>query len=143
MMQNYNFTSKYCIIKIEDELYKQKEGVIMGTSYAPSLANLIILLHYIRNDMYKCKEIKLNIRAIDDTLFICDNNKSKELFNKFSPKVLKFTMEEMMNNKIKFLDILLIKIKNRIEFVMQMKPLKTEFFIPYTSNHPLYTKIML
>ena len=64
-----------------------------------------------------------------------------KIFKKFYPKILEFTSTKMNNNKIKFLDILLIKIKNSIQYIMQIKPLKIEFYVPYTSNHPEYMKI--
>ena len=49
------------------------------------------------------------------------------IFNQFYPKELEYTYEIMNNNCIKFLDILIIKINNTIQYIMQIKPLKIEF----------------
>ena len=144
IIKGYKLAAKYSIININDKLYVQKQGVIMGVSFAPSLANLIILMHIIEKEIYKCILIKIIIRQIDDTMMICTCNNEEEakiLFANFSPKELQFTVQPMINNKIKFLDILFIKINDEIEYVMQIKPLKTEFYIPYKSNHPLHIKI--
>ena len=145
LIQNgYKLASKYCIIEINDIYFKQKQGVIMGASFAPSLANLVILIHNIECEMFKNKLIKVNIRQIDDTLMICSNMMKDEvikIFQRYNPKILKFTTELMINDKLKFLDILFIKIKDNIEYCMQIKSLKTEFFVPYTSNHPMHIKI--
>ena len=142
LQEGYELTSKYSIIKINDKLYIQKQGVIMGASYAPSFANLQILIHYIRNEAYNEPQIKLMLRAMDDTLLITNNKcNASKLFAKYSPSVLNFTSEDMINNKIKFLDILFIKIDDKIEYCMQIKELKTEFYVPYKSNHPYHMKI--
>ena len=47
----------------------------------------------------------------------------------------------MNNNTIKFLDIMFIKINNSLQFIMQIKALKLEFFVPFNSNHPNLMKI--
>ena len=139
----YKIACKYCIIKINGKFYIQKQGVIMGADFAPNLANLSVLTHMIQTKIYKCIYIKLNIRMIDDTLMIFNskNMNIHDIFTKFYPKILKFTSTQMTNNKIKFLDILLIKIRGTLQYIMQIKPLKVEFFVPFTSNHPKHIKI--
>ena len=142
--EGYDLASKYCIIKIENKFYVQKQGVIMGASFAPNLANLSVLIHMIQNKIHKCNIIKLNLRMVDDTLLILRNtynNNIDNLFKKFYPQCLQFTTEYMNNNKIKFLDILFIKINNTLQYIMQIKKLKLEFFVPYVSNHPKSMKI--
>ena len=144
IQNGYKIAAKYCVVNINDELYKQKEGVIMGASFAPSLANLVILIYIIRKNIQKCIDIKIIIRQIDDTLMICNNKNTKQMikiFEKFHPKILEYTTEFMIKNRIQFLDILIIKIHDKLQYSMQIKPLKTEFYVPYTSNHPMHMKI--
>ena len=143
IQDGYKIASKYCIIKINDEYYIQKEGVIMGASFAPNLANLSVLTHLIQEQIYKCIQIKLNMRSTDDTLMIYkqDNNINiNRIFAKFYPKVLDYTSTSMKDNRLKFLDILFIKINKTFQYVIQFK-LKLEFFIPFHSNHPKHIKI--
>ena len=142
--EGYKLSSKYCIIKINDKYYIQKQGVIMGASFAPNLANLTILIHLIEKKIYNFKAIKLNLRMVDDTLLIIDSKYDTDIhkiFKEFYPKSLEFTYENMENNAIKFLDIKLIKINNTLQYIMQIKALKLEFFVPYKSNHPNHIKI--
>ena len=141
--EGYIMTAKYCIIKIEDEFYTQKEGVLMGASCAPNLSGLSILTHMIQKKIYKASYIKLNIRAIDDTLMIYKNNMDidfKDIFHQYYPKELKYTWKEMENNTIDFLDFSMIKLNNAIQYIMKIKVLKLEFFIPFKSNHPNHMK---
>ena len=142
--EGYKISSKYCIIKIDNKFYVQKQGVIMGASFAPSFANLSILIHIIQTKIYNCRAIKLNLRMVDDTILILKNNSNMnidDIFKQFYPQSLEYTSERMKNNTIKFLDILFIKLNNTLHYIMQIKPLKIEFFVPYTSNHPKHIKI--
>ena len=140
----YALSSKYCIIKINDKYFVQKQGVIMGASFAPSFANLSILIHIIQTKIYECTAIKLNLRMVDDTILIIDGNSNIDIntiFKQFYPKSLDFTYECMKNNTIQFLDILFIKLNNSLHYIMQIKSLKREFYVPFTSNHPKHMKI--
>ena len=140
----YALASKFCIIKIDNKYYVQKQGVIMGASFAPSFANLSILIHIIQTKIYKCKAIKLNLRMVDDTMLILDASYNIDIdiiFEKFYPQTLQFTSEHMNDDCIQFLDILFFKIDNTLQYIMQIKKLKIEFFVPYSSNHPKHMKI--
>ena len=140
----YAICAKYSIIKIDDKYYVQKEGVIMGASFAPNLANTTVLITLIRNEIYSYKIIKLNLRQCDDTLFIFKRTKEvdiKYIFDKYYPSVLKFTSNIMKNNTITFLDMIIIRCNNSLQYAMRIKPLKLVFYLPYQSNHPMYMKI--
>ena len=142
--EGYKIASKYCIIKIDNKYYIQKQGVIMGANFAPNLANLVILIHLIQEEIYKNKAIKLNLRMVDDTLLILDskhNTNINDIFKKYYPQSLEFTSENMKENTIKFLDIKLMIINNTLQYIIQFKALKLEFFVPFQSNHPNHMKI--
>ena len=140
----YALSSKCCIIKNDNKYYIQKQGVIMGASFAPSFANLSILIHLIQNKIYECKIIKFNLRMVDDTMLILDSKTNlniDKIFKQFYPKCLNFTTEHMQDNAIQFLDIKFIKINNTIQHIGQIKALKIEFFVPFHSNHPKHIKV--
>ena len=140
----YMLATKYCIIKIDDKYFVQRQGVIMGASFAPNLANLTILVHNIQNEIYKCKAIKLNVRMIDDTLMILDSKYEmdiNDIYKRYYPHNLQYTFKIMNDNNIQFLDIMLIKINNTLQYIMQIKMLKLVFFVPFKSNHPKHIKI--
>ncbi len=140
----YDILSKYAIVKINNELYTQKQGVIMGDSAAPMISNLVILIHIVEHQIQSDCKIKLCLRCIDDTLFICkfmNVNKVIALFKKYHPSFLEITYDEMKQNKIKFLDFMILKIQNNIEYIFQIKSIKLEFYVPYNSQHPQHMKI--
>ena len=140
----YKICYKYCIIKIDANYYVQKKRVLMGADFAPNFSNLSLLTHLIQNKIYKYKPIKLNLRMINDTLIIINCNYKDNIdsiFEQFYPKFLKFTSENIINNTIKFLNIKLIIIHKSIQYIMQIKELKLEFFTSFDSNHPMHIKI--
>ena len=71
---------------------------------------------------------------VDDTLLVINTTDNAinidSIFNEFYSKSLEFTSENMSNDMIQFLDILFIKTQNTVHHIMQIKPLKLEFFIP-------------
>ena len=94
-----------------DNLYEQKDGVCMGSSLGPVLANIImteleklILPKLIGDDV-----IKFYIRYVDDTLVMIKNEHIEEVLSKFNSfdENLKFTVDKFENRVIHFLDILI------------------------------------
>ena len=142
--EGYSIASKYCIIKIENKYYVQKQGVIMGASFAPNFANLSILTHIIQNKIYLNKAIKLNLRMVDDTFLIISSQSNMDItasFQRYYPHHLQFTSENVTNNSILFLNIKFIKLFDSLNYIMHIKKQKLEFFTPFRSNHPMHMKI--
>ena len=54
---------------------------------------------------------------------------------------IKFTLDIEKENKINFLDLTLIKNRNKIEFNIFRKPTNTDLIIPYQSNHDISQKL--
>ncbi len=91
------------------ELYKQIDGVAMGSPLGPTLANIImttfeeeIIRKWIDSNL-----IKFYARYVDDTLVLAkplDVPKVLEAFNSFHPQI-QFTFEEFPDNIVHFLDL--------------------------------------
>ena len=91
------------------KIYKQIDGVSMGSSLGPVLVNAIMteLEKIVVDKLIKDGIIKFYIRYVDDTLVLAKEkdivNIMKE-FNSFD-KNIKFTMDKFDNGKVHFLDI--------------------------------------
>ena len=93
-----------------NEIYKQVEGMAMGSPLGPTFANIFMSFlenQYLQNctDSYKPIFYK---RYIDDTLASFQNREQAQQFlqyiNQAHPNI-KFTMDEENNNVINFLDV--------------------------------------
>ena len=48
----------------------------------------------------------------------------------------------MQNNELQFLDVKISLINHNIEYIVQYKDIKADFFIQWTSNHPQEQEVM-
>jgi hypothetical protein len=104
------------IFTFNNKLYKQIDGVSMGSRLGPIIANIFMdyfeCLHM--NELTKLG-VKLWLRYVDDT-FVVINNKNQaekilEFLNSCHPTI-KFTLEIEAKNEINFLDV---KIKRELD----------------------------
>ncbi len=91
------------------ELYKQIDGVAMGSPLGPTLANIIMTTFEkeIIRKLIDSNLIKFYARYVDDTLVLAkpsDVPKTLEAFNSFHPQI-QFTFEEFPDNIVHFLDL--------------------------------------
>ena len=121
-----------------DKLYKQVDGVAMGSPLGPTLAN--IFLNY-------NEKIWLNIcptnfkpnyykRYVDDTFVLFDDpNKSSLFLNYLNSKHpnIKFTIETENEEKLPFLDILITRLNNNFITSVYRKPAFTGMGLNYLS----------
>ena len=118
------------------KLYRQVDGVAMGSPLGPTFANYYMAHteNLILNDL--TEKPNIYARYMDD-IFIeikTENDliKLKELFEKNS--VLKFTYEKSIENKLPFLDVMLHKINGRIETNIFRKTTDTGKCLNYKSE---------
>jgi hypothetical protein len=136
--EHFEFLLRNClqesIFTFNNKLYKQIDGVSMGSRLGPIIANIFM-------DYFECLHmdeltqlgVKLWIRYVDDT-FVIINNKNQadkilEFLNNCHPTI-KFTMEKEINNEINFLDV---KIKREINGSISTS----------TYRKPTFTGVML
>ena len=90
-------------------MYEQKDGVSMGGSLGPVLANIIMTEceKVIVNRLIENKIVKFSIRYVDDTLLVLRKKDIDIVLNKFNSfnKNLKFTVDTFENCVPHFLDI--------------------------------------
>src|SRR5437870_4946825 len=89
--------------------------------------------------LFKTFEIIKYKRYVDDCLLItkqtnCNENEIEQCFNTWHSNI-KFKISSEINNKINFLDISIIKEKDKFSTEWYRKPVYTGKFINYNSNH--------
>lgn len=131
MDQNY--------FQINNKFYQQTEGTAMGNSLSPFLANLFMSYFEIH---FKANNIvfpRIWVRYVDDIFAIvntreCNLDNFLTKLNSVFPSI-KFTIEKEVNNRLPFLDVLVIRNKDHLEFDVYRKSTNTNRFIISDSNH--------
>jgi len=112
--------------------YIQTNGLSMGTSCGPTVANLYLYL--LEMDWVELNKPLVYYRFIDD-IFIIDKNLDKENLKEQFPN-LKLNMVSGKNVQFLDLDIKINNITNRLEFCQYIKPTNSFQYLKINSNHP-------
>ena len=92
-----------------NKIYEQIDGVSMGASLGPVLANIIMteLEKEIVDDLLKDNIIRFYCRYVDDTLILVKPNDIQQVLNKFNSfhKNLQFTVDTFENKTPHFLNL--------------------------------------
>ena len=119
-----------------NKLYKQIDGVSMGSSLGPVLANIIMteLEKIVVSDLINSGLIKFYIRYVDDTLLLAKEDDIDNIFQQFNAfdDNLKFTIDKFTDNNVHFLDIKI----DRNETDLFYKITHTGQYIDFTSQAP-------
>ena len=126
-------------------IYKQIDGVAMGSPLGPALAN-IFLGFYEEKLFNKIKQPLYYKRYVDDTFVMFkDQADSKEFYEALNAlhASLKFTAEEEVEGKLSFLDVLVEHENNRLITSIYRKKTFTGEYMKWSSFAPLQRKINL
>ena len=121
--------------RVEDYYFEQKDGLFIGSPSSPPFAELYLQKLEREYIFSKPEPPKLWLRKVDDTFVITKQDPQTMLseLNNIHPQV-NFTFEPMENNKMPFLDCLVIREDNNLEVKVYKKPTHTGQYIHYTSN---------
>jgi hypothetical protein len=131
-----------CLIFLNEQYYIQNEGLAMGAPTSAILAEVCIqhLEHTSIADILSKHQIMDYYRYVGDILIIYNAQKTNIIntlhdFNAVHPK-LKFTMEQQTQNRLNYLDLMIKKNQNELDFEIYRKPASTDLIIHNTSCHP-------
>ena len=123
----------------KDKLYKQTDGVTMGSPLGPTLANFF-LGHLEKVSIFEninCKP-KFYVRYVDDIFAVFDDDESKLAFfnhlNSIHPS-LRFTMEEG-TDRLPFLDTEVRLVDGGVETSLYRKKTHTGVFLMFSAVVP-------
>ena len=124
--------------QFNNKFFKRIEGTAMGNSLSPFLANLFMskLETTLKNELKYFSKIWL--RYLDDIFAVFDNNNNiNDLLTQINSKfnTIKFTCEIEKDGTLPFLDTLIIRNNNKLEFDIYRKETSIKRFITKDSNH--------
>ena len=133
------------VFSFGDSFYRQKFGCSMGSPLSPVLANLY--MEYFETSILNTIKPKdmLWMRYVDDIITFWDDRWGN--FNDFLSKLnalvpsIKFKVEWETNNKIPFLDVLIIRDTTEYKFSVYRKPTFSLSYIHFFSYHDISIKI--
>ncbi len=133
------------VFMFEDKLYRQVDGVTMGSPLGPTLANLFMAHHeriWLDSDI-ACKP-KTFLRYVDDIFCVFDDSAHVNEFLNFLNSYhnnLKFTVEESINHSLSFLDCLVRKNSDcSFSTTVYRKPTYTGLMLNFCSVCPVFWK---
>ena len=121
------------------QVYKQIDGVSMGSPLGPVLAN-IFLCHPEETFMLKhCHFPQFYRRYVDDTFAVFPCKQTALRFFNYVNEIhgnIKFTMEEEKDNSLQFLDTLVLKRDDIFDLDMFHKTTATGLYLGWSSLVP-------
>ena len=130
-------------------LYKQIDGVAMGSPLGPTLANAF-LCHYEKEWLENCPSLFKPIvykRYVDDLFVLFTSKEHLQLFVDYmnkQHKCIKFTSESESNNSFSFLDINITRHDQKFKTSVYRKPTFSGVFTHYESYiDPSYKKSLI
>ena len=129
-------------------IYKQIDGVAMGSPLGPTLANAF-MCHMEREWLSKCPiDFKplFYRRYVDDTFLIFKSSSHIELFLEYlnsRHQNIKFTHENEINSQLPFLDMCIKRDGNKFHTSIYRKPTYTGLLSKYDSFTPILYKTNL
>nr|XP_060615776.1 uncharacterized protein LOC132765511 [Anolis sagrei ordinatus] len=124
----------------DNEFYKQKDGVAMGSPLSPVIANFY-MEHFEKQALETAtKKPTIWFRYVDDTFTIWSHgeeelNRFLDHLNSIHPKI-QFTMEKENEGRLPFPDVLVIrKPDQQLGHTVYRKPTHTDRYLHKNSNH--------
>ena len=140
-----NVATKSVEFSFNNVMYKQTDGVAMGSPLGSARANIFV--GYYKNKLFTSVEkLLLYTRYIDDTFAIFRSEAEAEkiftALNSLHP-ALKFTMEKEANQTLPFLDVKIEKENGQFLTSIYRKPTFTGQYIHWDSFEPSKRKTNL
>ncbi|CAF0778504.1 unnamed protein product [Didymodactylos carnosus] len=125
--------------RFQAELYKQKDGVAMGSCLAPILADVFMIKLEQKLNKLLFNKPQLYLRYVDDVFCIFSKTENYEAFlniiNQWHQNI-RFTLEVENNGHFPYLDAMIMRNNNdrRYDTTLYKKPTDTGLYLLYESN---------
>ena len=130
--------------QFRDSFYQQKNGLPMGAPLSGLLANIYVenLENWALNS-YFLKHVYWG-RYMDDVISLWNYGEAElrgflDHLNTYD-RNLQFTLEVEIENKLPFLDVLIIRNADELDFTIYRKPTQNNRYLHFNSNHPPQVK---
>lgn len=144
-IHSYRCLTEHCIkenyLLFDGLYYKQLDGLAMGNALSPFLANLFMA--HLETDLTQHQIFpRVWWRYVDDVFSVVKIDKISEVLNLINSQhqSIKFTYELESNQKLPFLDLMIIRNQEKIEFDIYRKSTNTTNYIPNDSSHNVQHK---
>lgn len=139
---------KFCIddsnyFKFDGKFYSQRTGLAIGGCASTILADFV-LTDIIQEAKRKLNfEPKLLVKYVDDILMIIPKEQFEKTYNTFNSinNNIQFTHEIEQDNRIPYLDVMLIRNNHKIQTQFYQKPTNLGRLLNFLSSHPKHQKL--
>ena len=134
---------KFGSFEFQGEEYTQINGLAMGSPLSAVLANLYMELLEKEDYLPILGDSVSMFRYVDDMIaFIPDETNVEDLLGELNgvEPAIQFTCEEEKDDKIPFLDVVIIRSAQGLKFSVHRKPTNKDDFVHYFSSHSEGTK---
>ena len=133
--------------RFQDRLYRQVDGIAMGSPLAPILADLWMQKIEKKLNRFSTNKPLVWLRYVDDIYCLFNIPKAKILefhlrINKWHAN-LKFTVEFELNNSLPFLDVLVTRKEDKLITSLYRKPTHTGLYLLWESSQNRQYKLGL
>ncbi|XP_023228055.1 uncharacterized protein LOC111628492 isoform X3 [Centruroides sculpturatus] len=140
----YPSITKHMILSslLKENFYRQTEGICMGSVIGPKLAEIYML--NVDMILSTLNGVKFFARYVNDILIVYDsavttNLQILEQANKINLNI-KFTQEHELNSQLSYLDVIIKRFEDHLEYCTFEKPCNTRIVSNYKSYCPLNQK---
>ena len=131
--------TKDSLVEFDGKYYLQTDGFAMGNTLAVILSNIFMVVKIEARFEERDIRPKLYKRYVDDLFMLTGSSEEADRYFtslKASHPSINFTMEKETNNKLAFLDILIIRENGRFKTEIYRKPTDTGLMLNYLAIAP-------
>ena len=143
LMAMLTFCMETTYFGMGSDIYRQEEGLAMGSSLSPLLANIYI--KYFEEMALGSTSLKPSmwLRCVDDTFILWPHQEDVQILldhvNSIRPSI-QFTMEKEQDNKLPFLDVLVTRTEQGFRSSVYRKPTFSGKYLNSNSHNPYTVK---